>query len=122
MGSVAPSWQDKAAAKRQAVLDLIPVAWRLPQPLPAPKAQKDVTGAYVHQYLSPREVEVTEADAAQIVANTTAGTWTATEVVTAFCHRAAIAHQLVPQALPSAVAPLSGHNLLTLAVPDELPS
>lgn len=80
-------------------MDLIPVAWRLPQPLPAYKAQKDVTGAYVQQYLSPREIEVTEADAAQIVANTTAGTWTATEVVTAFCHRAAIAHQLVPYTL-----------------------
>ncbi|KJR81677.1 amidase [Sporothrix schenckii 1099-18] len=94
MGSIAPSWQDKAAAKRQAVLDLIPVAWRLPQPLPAPKDQKDVTGAYVQQFLSPREVELTEADVTQIVSNTTSGTWTATEVVTAFCHRAAIAHQL----------------------------
>ena len=110
MGSVAPSWQDKAAAKRQAVLDLIPVAWRLPQPLPTSKAQKDVTGAYVQQYLSSREVELTEADAVQIVANTTAGTWTATEVVTAFCHRAAIAHQLVLYSPPVCLSRLSCHH------------
>ncbi|OAA65242.1 Amidase [Niveomyces insectorum RCEF 264] len=94
MGSVAPSWQDKAEKKRQAVLDLIPPAWRLPLPLPSTKAQKNVTGAFVQQYLTPHEVEITEATAAQIVAKTTAGAWTATDVVTAFCHRAALAHQL----------------------------
>ena len=99
MGSDAPSWKDKAQAKRQAVLDLIPSEWRLPKPVPAPSDQKDVTGAYVQQFLSPREVEITETDAPNIVAKTTTGAWTAVEVVTAFCHRAALAHQLVGSAL-----------------------
>ncbi|CAK7212074.1 hypothetical protein SBRCBS47491_001346 [Sporothrix bragantina] len=94
MGSTAPGWKEKADAKRQAVLDLIPAAWRLPAPPPSPKEQPDVTGAYVQQFLSPREIELTEADAPTIVAHTSSGDWTATEVVTAFCHRAAIAHQL----------------------------
>ncbi|CAK7198622.1 hypothetical protein SEUCBS139899_001286 [Sporothrix eucalyptigena] len=94
MGSTAPGWQDKAEAKRQAVLDLIPAAWRLPTPLPTSEAQPDVTGTYVQQFLSAREIELTEADATTIVAHTTTGQWTATEVVSAFCHRAAIAHQL----------------------------
>lgn len=95
MDSVVSSWKVKAQAKRQAVLDLIPSTWRLPEPVPAPKDQKNVTGAYVQQFLTPREVEITETDAPNIVAKTTTGAWTAVEVVTAFCHRAALAHQLV---------------------------
>lgn len=95
MGSIVSSWQTLAKSKRQAVLDLIPPEWRLPLPLPTTKSQKDVTGVYVEQYLTAREIEITEADAVQIVQQTSTGMWTATEVVTAFCHRAAIAHQLV---------------------------
>ncbi|KAH8898409.1 amidase [Thozetella sp. PMI_491] len=94
MGSVGVSWQQLAETKRQTILDSIPPAWRLPSPLPAPDSLKNVTGTYVQQYLTSREIEITESDAVQIVRRTTAGKWTATEVVTAFCHRAALAHQL----------------------------
>ena len=87
------SWQDKAKAKRDAVNGLIPEPWRIE--VPSPKDQRDVTGDYIRQFLSPREIEITETDAVGIVAHTTTGEWTAEEVAGAFAHRAALAHQLV---------------------------
>ncbi|KIW12666.1 hypothetical protein PV08_09944 [Exophiala spinifera] len=91
---MAPSWEERASKKRESILASIPSEWRLPQPLPSPEAQKAVAGSYVQQFLSAREIEITESDAVTITENTTAGRWKATEVVTAFCHRAALAHQL----------------------------
>jgi amidase len=98
MGSLPPannSFLELAKIKRDSVSQLIPNEWRLPLPLPTTKAQKDVTGSYVEQYLKPWEIQITQADAVKIVEQTTSGKWTATEVVLAFCHRAALAHQLV---------------------------
>ncbi|KAL2201849.1 putative general amidase GmdA [Sarocladium strictum] len=88
------SWQEQARKKRESILAAIPPEWRLPQPLPSAEEQRDVTGPYVQQFLSAREVEITESDAVTITKYTTTGKWTATEVVSAFCHRAALAHQL----------------------------
>ncbi|KAF2667159.1 acetamidase [Microthyrium microscopicum] len=88
------TWQELALGKKLAVLELIPLEWRLPQPIPTAKSQKDVTGAYVQQYLEDWEIEITESDAVRIVEQTSSGNWTVTKVVTAFCHRAALAHQL----------------------------
>ncbi|KAL1649530.1 hypothetical protein SLS58_001586 [Diplodia intermedia] len=87
------NWQDIAAAKREAILASIPNEYIIPDP-PTPEQQRDVTGAFVHQWLSPREIEITETDAPGIVAKTTAGEWSAVEVTKAFIHRASIAHQL----------------------------
>lgn len=89
------SWEQTAAAKRQSVLNAIPEKWRIKGPIPAPTEQRDVTGPYIQQFLSPREVEITETDAVGITERTTTGQWTAVEVTEAFCHRAALAHQLV---------------------------
>lgn len=90
-----PTWRAQGEAKRQSILDAIPEKWRLPEPIPSAAEQQDVTGAYIRQFLSEAEVEITESDAADIVAQTTSGRWTAVEVAEAFCHRAALAHQLV---------------------------
>lgn len=87
-------WQARAAAKRQAVLDLIPEKWRIPE-LPAPEIQKDVTGSYVENFLDARQIEITNADAVAIAEQIRARVWSAVEVTTAFCHRAALAHQMV---------------------------
>ncbi|KIN08369.1 hypothetical protein OIDMADRAFT_37551 [Oidiodendron maius Zn] len=95
MGSISLTWQDLAEKKRQSLLDLIPSEWCIPLPIPSAKERRDVTGAYTHQFLSPHEIAITETNAAEIVKNTCNGSWTATEVVTAFCHRAALAHQLL---------------------------
>lgn len=87
-------WKTTAATKRDSVLALIPPQWRIQAP-PSAQEQRDVTGLFIQQYLDQKEIEITEAEAVDIVKNTTSGTWSAYDVAKAFCHRAAVAHQLV---------------------------
>ncbi|KAK5000664.1 hypothetical protein LTR66_000511 [Elasticomyces elasticus] len=87
-------WKKAAADKRESLLSLIPSEWKIPK-VPSTEEQKDVTGKYIQQYLSDKEIEITETDAVGICDKTTSGSWTAVEVAKAFCHRAAVAHQLV---------------------------
>ncbi|KAK0278665.1 hypothetical protein LTR35_004364 [Friedmanniomyces endolithicus] len=87
-------WKQKGKDKAESVLALIPKEWRL-EKIPSAEEQRDVTGPYIQQFLSKEEVAITETDAVGIVTKTTAGTWSAVEVAKAFCHRAALAHQLV---------------------------
>lgn len=87
------SWQDAAAKKREDIFALIPKEWRI-DGIPSVKEQVDVTD-FIKQYLSAEELGITESDAEQIVEKTTSGAWTAEKVARAFCHRAALAHQLV---------------------------
>ena len=89
------TWQQAAEDKRQATLDAILPQWRLKTPVSSIEQQCDVTGVYIQQFLSPREIEITESDAVGILEHTTTGQWSAREVTLAFCHRAALAHQLV---------------------------
>src|SRR5438034_637903 len=95
MVSETTSWEGIAKAKRDATLNLIPEKWRLQGPVPPADELADVTGSYIQQFLSSREIEITETDAVGITQRTASGQWTAVEVAEAFCHRAAIAHQLV---------------------------
>jgi hypothetical protein len=88
-----PTWQSLATKKRDSITALIPKEWILPS-IPTVEEQKDVTGEYIWQFLSPKEKEITETDAVGIVEKTKSGKWSAVEVTKAFCHRAAIAHQL----------------------------
>lgn len=87
------SWQDAAAKKREAISALVPQEWRVDN-VPSVEEQVDVTD-YIKQYLSEEELSITEIDADQIVEKTASGAWTAEKVTRAFCHRAALAHQLV---------------------------
>ena len=89
------NWKELGQAKRDTVNALIHKAWLLPTPHPPASEQRDVTGKYIQQFLSPREIEITETDGVGIVKNTTSATWKAREVAEAFCHRAALAHQMV---------------------------
>lgn len=88
-------WKTRADAKRAEIDNSIPEEWRLKPPIPSPAQQRDVTGDFVCQYLSKQEIEITETDAVGIVSKTTTGEWKAIDVAKAFCHRAALAHQLV---------------------------
>ena len=90
----AGSWQEVAKAKREAIAESIPQPWRI-DAIPSAAEQRDVTGDYVHQWLSQEEIEITEMDAVDIVEKTSAGIWSAEDVARAFCHRASLAHQLV---------------------------
>ncbi|KAL1306087.1 hypothetical protein AAFC00_004207 [Neodothiora populina] len=87
-------WKRVAADKRDSILALIPEEWRISAPPPASE-QRDVTGKFIQQYLNPEEIEITESGATDIVHKTSTGVWSAYEVANAFCHRAAVAHQLV---------------------------
>jgi amidase len=87
------SWQDAAAKKCEAISALIPAEWRLDS-TPSVEEQVDVT-EFIKQYLSEEELAITESDAEQIVGRTTSGALSAEKVARAFCHRAALAHQLV---------------------------
>lgn len=89
------AWKALGREKFNSVNALIPKAWLLPTPTPSAADQRDVTGKYIQQFLSQREIEITETDAVGIVAKTTTGKWKAKEVAEAFCHRAALAHQMV---------------------------
>lgn len=87
-------WKKTAKEKAESVNDLIPKEWRISN-VPSREEQRDVTGSFVHQFLDEREIEITETDAVGIVEKTSSAAWTAVEVAKAFCHRAAVAHQLV---------------------------
>lgn len=76
------SWQEKAQQE-----------WRL-NSIPAPEDRRDVTGDYNRQFLSEQEISITESTPQEIVDSTASAEWTSVAVATAFCHRAAIAHQL----------------------------
>ena len=87
------NWEKLASEKREAVNSQIPPEWLIPNP-PSNQEQVDVTGEYMHQFLSPQEIEITETDALGIAQKTTSGAWKAVDVTKSFCHRAALAHQL----------------------------
>lgn len=86
-------WKAAGQAKAKSLLDLIPSEWRISS-IPSAEQQRDVTGDYIQQYLSQSEIKITETDAVDIVQKTSSGEWKAEEVAKAFCHRAAVAHQL----------------------------
>ncbi|KAL3478068.1 amidase signature domain-containing protein [Aspergillus californicus] len=88
-------WKHLAEVKRQSTLDAIRPEWRIQEPVPPAEELRDVTGPYIEQFLTPREIEITALDTLGIAKRTTTGEWTAVEVAEAFCHRAALAHQLV---------------------------
>lgn len=88
------TWQELGAQKRASILAEIPKEWLIPS-IPPVEEVKDVSGTYTHQFLSAQEIEITESDAEVIVEKTRGGVWSCVDVCKAFCHRAAIAHQLV---------------------------
>lgn len=105
-------WQNIAKKKREALFAAIPKAWRLIKELPPTEELKDITGSFIEQYLSLKEIEITGQDVTVIVGKTTTGVWKAREVAEAFCHRAAVAHQMVKHILSIAHCMNSSHFLL----------
>ncbi|KAF2847529.1 general amidase-like protein GmdA [Plenodomus tracheiphilus IPT5] len=86
-------WEAAAAAKRDSILAAIPSEWRL-LTLPTVKEQPDVT-TYIQQFLSPDEITITQSPANILASKIASRTWTAETVTKAFCHAAALAHQLL---------------------------
>jgi hypothetical protein len=89
------SWERAARAKQASISGQVPVEWIIKSAdLPPVSALRDVS-YFIRRYLSARELEITDTTAERILEKLGAGEWTALEVNRAFCHRAAIAHQLV---------------------------
>ncbi|KAI1855595.1 hypothetical protein JX266_000460 [Neoarthrinium moseri] len=100
------SWQESASRKRESVLAKIPEQWRLSEsfcavPITPNSLSRNVTtDAFLQTLpsaarLSQRELEITsETRISEILKNYESQHWTAEEVITAFCHRAAISHQM----------------------------
>ncbi|WPG97460.1 acetamidase [Acrodontium crateriforme] len=88
-------WTSIAAKAQTRLINSIPSDWRIP-PSKLPKDDElNVTGFPAKcGILNDFELEITESLATDIVGRLAAGEWTAVEVTTAFCKRAAIAHQV----------------------------
>lgn len=88
-------WERAARAKQASISGQIPVEWKIKSAdRPPVSALRDVSH-FIRRYLSARELDITDITAEKILEKLGAGEWTALEVNRAFCHRAAIAHQLV---------------------------
>ncbi|KAK8044181.1 hypothetical protein PG993_004205 [Apiospora rasikravindrae] len=95
------SWREKAEIKQKSILAKIPEQWLLPQALCVMPTTPDspylnvTTDAFMTEAgLSPRELAITsKTSIPEILASYESQEVSAEEVVTAFCHRAAISHQ-----------------------------
>ena len=90
-------WEDIRDAKKAEQRGRIPKEWTLEAESHPAQGTKDLRPiATTSGILSERELHITgdQYDATSLAAEIAKGTYTATEVVTAFCKRAAIGHQL----------------------------
>ncbi|QPC71343.1 hypothetical protein HYE68_002095 [Fusarium pseudograminearum] len=89
------TWESRAAAKRAEVLDKIRPEWRLsPKDLERARQQRDITGPFIQQFLEERDVSVTSMTSAPILKALGEGKLSVVQVASAFCKRAAVAHQI----------------------------
>ena len=94
-GVVRKAWETKANAKRKAQCRAIPAQWRIIDfGRTLPPNLKNVTSV-PERFLSGVETLTSETPVPSLLESLRTGVWSAEEVVTAYCHRAAIAHQLV---------------------------
>jgi amidase len=109
------SWEKIAADKRARIEASIPQEWRIKT---KPTEDSVMNFPKTSGIMSAEELAITESSATDLVAQMAAGKLTSVAVTTAFCKRAALAHQLVyftPFEVPlylligrySSIAPLS---------------
>ncbi|PSN60281.1 amidase [Corynespora cassiicola Philippines] len=94
------NWEQVAASKRASVAKKIPSEWRLPSSVTSQISENSYLSVLdvprSSGLLTEKELELTERyDATALVELMSAGTVKSVDVVTAFCKRAAIAHQTV---------------------------
>ncbi|KAF7198401.1 Acetamidase [Pseudocercospora fuligena] len=89
-------WQEVASRKRQERNEKISPAWKIPESLLAPLGPLDDVSNLIEEQnlLTTRELELTNAEAIEVVSNIAAAVWTSEEVTRAICKRAALAQQL----------------------------
>ncbi|KAF2489815.1 amidase [Lophium mytilinum] len=88
-------WQDQAQKKRADTWSKIPREWLLDdQVMSEAKSRRKLTGKFIENLLAANEQKITALDSLQLVSCMLNKTFSAEEVATAFCKRAAVAHQL----------------------------
>lgn len=86
------SWEKIAADKRARIEASIPQEWRI-KSMPTEDSVMDFPKT--SGIMTAEELTITESSATDLVAQMAAGKLTSVAVTTAFCKRAALAHQLV---------------------------
>ena len=90
------TWEEIADKKRTALAALIPEKWRiLNDQLPTESQRSVVSFFSKYNLLTAEELAITALTVHQLASKIAAGEYTAMQVCQAYCHRAAIAHQLV---------------------------
>lgn len=93
---VKASWEIKAEKCRKVLQASLNPAWLLPAGDLPPRAQLNVMSfPRTCKLLTPRELDITETNAVDLVAQMATGSLTAVETATAFLKRAHIGHQLL---------------------------
>lgn len=85
-------WKAIAAEKKNQLEASIPQEWRI-KTLPPDDSVMSFPGS--SGILTPDELNITESSATELVQNLASGKLSSVAVTTAFCKRAALAHQLV---------------------------
>ncbi|OAP60730.1 hypothetical protein AYL99_05732 [Fonsecaea erecta] len=89
------AWENRAAAKRAAVLKAIPSAWHVPPDQIPLEHDNSAVIDLPAQFLSEDEITMTETPPMDTLAHIHAGIWSCEDVIRAYCHRAALCHQFV---------------------------
>lgn len=90
------SWQELVRAKLQNDQSKIPAEWLLDHALvEMASSRQAIAGEFIESLLDGETLAITSVDMTKLLALISNGTLTSEVVVTAFCKRAAFAHQLV---------------------------
>lgn len=84
-----PTWQQICHREQQHRASLIPPQWIIDK-----ESLPSNVNSIPQQHLTPKELQITNSPTLAILENLQTRQWSAYEVTNAFCHRAAIAHQL----------------------------
>jgi amidase len=86
-------WRSRATEKKHRIEESIPPEWRISAPLPGDSPAMELPEA--SGLMSAQELAITASSATDLVRRIATGELTSVAVTTAFCKRAALAHQLV---------------------------
>lgn len=90
------TWEEKVENKRKSLIALIPEQWRIPDDqLPSESQRSAISFLEQSNLLTAEELTITKLTVQELVQKIASGAYTATQVCKAYCHRAAIAHQLI---------------------------
>ena len=89
-------WQQTAARQRREIMAKIPKEWILSERVLAEgKARRKISGEFIGNLLDLETLQITSTDNDKLLDLMANGSYSALQVVSAYCKRAAYAHQLV---------------------------